>query len=303
MTKKKDSPSLVKKRGQIEEKLAGISAGFSAKLSSAERVALARHSARPKAVDFIKNLATHFVELAGDRLIRDDPAVIGGFATIAGKRVVLVAQEKGNDTESRLKRNFGMVHPEGFRKTLRLALLAEKFNLPLILLVDTPGAFPGIAAEERGQGWAIAENLKELFRIKTPILVLILGEASSGGALGMGIGDAVGMLENAYFSVISPEGCASILWRDAKRSPEAAAALKLHAEDMLAFEVVEEIIQEGRGAHLDPELTYANCLSFISKRLNDLRKVPIANLLELRYRKYRKIGSHISSEPKVASAP
>lgn len=279
----------------LEEKIDRIQKRGKSSLSSYERIQIARHQDRPRALDFIKHCSSHFLEIHGDRTFGDDLAVVGGFATIEGKKFVIAGQEKGNCTNSRLKRNFGMVHPEGFRKALRLATLAEKFHLPLLFIVDTPGAFPGLAAEERGQGSAIAVNLRELFRIKTPIIVLIIGEGCSGGALGMGIGDSIGMLEHAYFSVISPEGCASILWRDSKKSELASEALKLHSEHMLAFEIIDEIIKEGKeGAHRHPTTAYKNSIRFITEQLNLLEKLSMDELLNKRLEKFRKMGCALS---------
>lgn len=279
-------------RAEILQRLEALKTRRGDSAESFERIALSRHTGRPRTIDFIKNLFEDFVELSGDRSSGDDPAVIGGFARMGSMRFMVIGQEKGKDTQSRIERNFGMVHPEGFRKALRLAQLAEKFSLPLVLVVDTPGAHPGAAAEERGQGWAIAFNLRELFRIKTPILVVILSEGCSGGALGMGVGDAIGMAEHAYFSVISPESCASILWRNPSKAREASSALKLHAEDMLTFEIIDEIIEEGKGAHLDPALFYANTRDFILQQLAHLQTLTMDELLERRYQKFRKMGSH-----------
>ena len=191
----------------------------------------------------IKKICENFIEIAGDRLFRDDPAIVGGFATIGGIKCIVIGQEKGYDTESRVYRNFGMLNPEGFRKALRLMRLAEKFHLPIISLLDTPGAYPGLEAEESGQGWAIAHNLREMARIKTPIIVVIIGEGCSGGALGMGVGDVIGMLEHSYYSVISPEGCASILWKDSSKKVEAASSLKTQCENLLELKIIDAIIQ------------------------------------------------------------
>jgi acetyl-CoA carboxylase carboxyl transferase subunit alpha len=201
-----------------------------------------------------------------------------------------IGQQKGKDTESRIAHNFGMLQPEGFRKALRLMKLAEKFSLPIITFIDTPGAFPGLEAEIRGQGYAIALNLREMMRIKVPILVVIIGEGCSGGALGMGVGDAIGMLEHAYYSVISPEGCASILWKDKENIPRAAEALKLNAEHLLEFGLIDEILPEGEGCHLDPPLAYRGVRAFIESRWRLLKALPTHILLEERYQKYRKMG-------------
>ncbi|MCH9632295.1 MAG: Acetyl-coenzyme A carboxylase carboxyl transferase subunit alpha [Chlamydiae bacterium] len=260
-------------------------------LSPWERVAICRHPSRPHTIDYIKNMCEDFVELCGDRSFGDDHAVIGGLATIAGKKVMLIGQEKGNDTDSRIYRNFGMVHPEGFKKALRLMKMAEKFNLPIVSLIDTPGAFCGLAAEERGQGLVIAENIYEMSQIKTPIIVLIIGEGCSGGALAMAVGDVVGMLEHAYYSVISPEGCASILWKDAQKNAEAATTLKMNSENLLEFNIVDSIIKEPLGgAHHDPQYIYDGVQKFIVEELKRLKNISSDMLLESRYCKYRKIG-------------
>jgi acetyl-CoA carboxylase carboxyl transferase subunit alpha len=204
---------------------------------------------------------------------------------------MIVGQEKGNTTESRLHRNFGMLHPEGFRKALRFAQLAEKFHLPLVFLLDTPGAYPGLTAEERGQGWAIALNLRELFRLATPMIVVVIGEGCSGGALGMGIGDTVAMLEHAYYSVISPEGCASILWKDAAKNSEAASKLKMQAEDLINFEVIDSVIKEPPGgAHHNPQEVYGSVKQFVLDEWELLKVYSPAVLLDRRYQKFRKIG-------------
>jgi acetyl-CoA carboxylase carboxyl transferase subunit alpha len=256
-----------------------------------DRVVICRNPARPRSVDYIQNCTEEFVELFGDRTFQDDHAIITGFAKIDGRKVVLIAQEKGKDTESRIYRNFGMAHPEGYRKALRCMKLAEKFHLPVVVLLDTPGAYPGLTAEERGQGWAIAKNLWEMARLSTPIIVLLIGEGCSGGALGIGVGDVIGMLEHSYYSVISPEGCASILWKDAKKNEIAAAALKMHAEFLLELGIVDEVLPEPEeGAHTDPKAVYAEVQAFICRECDRLKTVPIDVLLENRYQKFRKIG-------------
>lgn len=276
---------------KLEKKLDKLKEKTYATLTPWQRVQICRHPSRPRSIDFIKNISTEFVELCGDRTFSNDPAVVGGFAKIDGRKFIIVGQEKGNDTESRLHRNFGMLHPEGFRKALRLAQLAEKFQLPLVFLLDTPGAYPGLTAEERGQGWAIAMNLRELFRIATPIIVLVIGEGCSGGALGMGIGDTVAMLEHAYYSVISPEGCASILWKDANKHSDAALQLKMQAEDLMGLDIIDTIIKEPLGgAHHDPQQIYASVKQFILDEWEVLKAFPPDVLLTRRYEKFRKMG-------------
>lgn len=276
---------------KLEEKLDTLREKVYSELTPWERVLICRHPARPHTVDYIANLFEDFQELAGDRLYSEDKAIIGGFATIGGVKCMVIGQEKGNNTESRVARNFGMLNPEGFRKALRLMKLAEKFKLPIISFLDTPGAYPGLGAEERGQGWAIATNLREMATIATPIIVLVIGEGCSGGALGMGVGDVVGMLQHAYYSVISPEGCATILWKDATKNHKAAAMLKLNAEDLLAMRIIDAIIPEPLGgAHHDPEQTYASVKQFILEQFDRLKDVGSEQLLEERYQKFRRMG-------------
>lgn len=277
---------------KLEKKLEKLKDQVYSQLSPWERVMICRHSQRPRSVDYIKNLCESFTEIFGDRLFRDDHAIVTGLAVIGGKKFVVIAQEKGCDTDSRLFRNFGMPHPEGYRKALRAMKLAEKFHLPVLSLLDTPGAYPGLTAEERGQGVAIATNLLEMARLQTPVIVVLIGEGCSGGALGMGVGDVIGMLEHAYYSVISPEGCASILWHDSAKNETAAEALKMQAEDLLEFGVIDKIIEEPQGgAHHEPKVVYDNVKKFILKEREKLTKVPLDELLEARYQKFRKMGA------------
>lgn len=276
---------------KLEKKLETLKEQVYAELSPWERVQICRHPSRPHTVNYIANICEEFHELAGDRLYGEDKAIIGGLAKIGGVKCVVIGQEKGNDTESRVARNFGMLNPEGFRKALRLMKMAEKFHLPVISFLDTPGAYPGLGAEERGQGWAIATNLREMATISTPIIVLVIGEGCSGGALGMGVGDVVGMLQHSYYSVISPEGCASILWKDAGKNHKAAAMLKLNAEDLLQMRIIDAIIPEPLGgAHHNPTETYQSVKRFILDQYNELKDVPSAKLLEDRYQKFRRMG-------------
>lgn len=256
-----------------------------------DRVKICRHPQRPHAIDYIKNCTEEFLEIFGDRTFQDDHAIITGFAKIDGQKFMVIAQEKGHDTESRLYRNFGMPHPEGYRKAMRCMKLAAKFNLPVLCLLDTPGAYPGLAAEERGQGWAIAQNLWDMAKLPTPIIVIVIGEGCSGGALGIGVGDSIGMLEHSYYSVISPEGCASILWKDASKNALAAEALKMHVEDLLKLGIVDRCIAEpAGGAHINPAAVYKSVKAFIQEEWHALKSVPIATLLENRYQKFRKMG-------------
>lgn len=291
-----DNPIFRGEIKKLEQKLEKLKQKVYSELTPWQRIQICRHPSRPHAVDFFKSMCEKFVELAGDRLFREDHSMVGGLAIIGGIKCVVIGQEKGHDTESRVYRNFGMLNPEGFRKALRLMRLAEKFHLPVVSLLDTPGAYPGLEAEERGQGWAIAHNLREMFRIQTPILVVVIGEGCSGGALGMGVGDVVGMLEHSYYSVISPEGCASILWKDASKNIEAASSLKLNAEDLLKLKIIDEIIKEPLGgAHHDPQLTYQNVKQFIVEQVNVLRRIPIPLLLEQRYLKFRQMGQYLET--------
>lgn len=276
---------------KMEKKLELLKQKVYAELKPWDRVAICRHPQRPHAIDYIQNLAEEFVELFGDRTFQDDHAIIAGLAKIDGQKFVVIGQEKGKDTESRIFRNFGMPHPEGYRKAMRCMNLAAKFNLPVLTLLDTPGAYPGLTAEERGQGWAIANNLWEMARLPTPIIVLLIGEGCSGGALGIGVGDVIGMMEHSYYSVISPEGCASILWKDASKNAIAASALKMHVEDLLELGIVDQMIAEPLGgAHLDPKAAYVNVKTFIKDQWTALKMVPIDLLLENRYQKFRKMG-------------
>jgi len=276
---------------KMEKKLEQLKKSVYSQLKPWERVSICRHPQRPHTSDYIQNICEEFVELFGDRTFQDDHAIIGGLAKINGQKFVLIGQEKGKDTESRLQRNFGMPHPEGYRKAARLMRLAAKFQLPVITLLDTPGAYPGLSAEERGQGWAIASNLLEMARLPTPILVLLIGEGCSGGALGLGIGDCIGMLEHSYYSVISPEGCASILWKDPSKNALAASALKMHAEDLAELGIIDRILPEPLGgAHQDPQAIYAQVKTFIQEVWDELKTVPSSILLENRYQKFRKMG-------------
>lgn len=259
-----------------------------------ERVQIARHPARPYALDYVQLIFSDFVELHGDRLFGDDKSMPGGLATIDGIRCVVIGHQKGRDLKENIKRNFGSAHPEGYRKALRLMRLAEKFELPLVSLIDTPGAFPGVGAEERHISEAIAMNLREMMVLKTPIISVVIGEGGSGGALGIGVADRLLMLENAYYSVISPEGCAAILWKHRSHAPEAAEALKLTASDLASFNVVDEIVAEPKGgAHVDHEETASNLKKSIIKQLKALAKLPVDQLLRARYERFRNIGEYL----------
>jgi acetyl-CoA carboxylase carboxyl transferase subunit alpha len=261
------------------------------------RVLISRHPQRPHAIDYIRAIADDFIELFGDRTYADDAAIIAGLGRIGGQKFVIIGEEKGHDTETRLKRNFGMPHPEGYRKALRLMELAEKFGLPVLTLLDTAGAYPGLSAEERGQGWAIAENLMKMARLATPIIVLVIGEGCSGGALAIGVGDVIGMLEHSYYTVISPEGCASILWKDVAKKGEAAALLKVQAENLLELGVIDEVIEEGpEGAHENRSKVFEAVKQFVCSHYERLRELPLGTLIENRYQKFRKMGKFGSDE-------
>lgn len=279
---------------KLEKKLDQLRKKVYSQLTPWERVAISRHPSRPRSIDYIRNICEDFTELFGDRLFRDDPSIIAGLTKIDGVKFMVIGQEKGCDTESRLHRNFGMPHPEGYRKAMRCMRLAAKFKLPVLNFLDTPGAYPGLAAEERGQGWAIAQNLWEMARLPTPIMVILIGEGCSGGALGMGVGDVVAMLEHSYYSVISPEGCASILYKDAGKNEIAAQSLKMHVEDLLQLDIVDAMIGEPLGgAHHNPKEVYANVKKYIADQWSILKTISPDVLIEQRYQKFRRIGKFV----------
>ena len=266
-------------------------------LSRWQRVQLARHPERPFSMDYIEAIMTDFVELHGDRSFADDTALVGGIGKIDDQSVVLIGQQKGRNTKDNLYRNFGMMRPEGYRKALRLMKLGEKFNIPIVALVDTPGAYPGIGAEERGQGEAIARNLMEMAKLNVPILAIVIGEGASGGALGIAICDRLVMLENTWYSVISPEGCASILWHDAKRAPDAADAMKVTPDDLKEIGICDRIVEEPvGGAHREPDIMTTILKNVILEELNLIEKDnQDASFLESRIQRYEKMG--IYQEP------
>lgn len=277
--------------GRMEAKLAETRAGIYENLTPWQRVQIARHTNRPFMLDYVALAFTDFEELHGDRHIGDDASMPGGFARIDGKRVVVIGHQKGRDTKENLKRNFGSAHPEGYRKALRLMKMAEKFGLPIIAMIDTPGAFPGIGAEERNIAEAIAFNLREMMLLKVPIISVVLGEGGSGGALGIGVADRVVMLENAYYSVISPEGCAAILWKHRKHAPEAAEAMKLVAPDLIGLGLIDEVIPEPTGgAHRDHQATADAFRNVILRHIAELQALTEIELLDGRYRKFRAFG-------------
>ncbi len=257
-----------------------------------QRVQMSRHPERPYTLDYINYIAnSSFIELHGDRTVKDDKAMVGGFGSIDGRTVMFIGQQKGNNTKQRQFRNFGMPNPEGYRKALRLMKMAEKFNKPIVTFIDTPGAFPGLEAEERGQGEAIARNLLEMMQLKVPVICIIIGEGASGGALGIGIGDRVLMLENTWYSVISPESCSSILWRNWNNKEKAAEALKLTANDMKANGLIDGIIPEPLGgAHNDPSTMFETVKASILSHLKELDKLPEAKRINERINKFSSMG-------------
>ncbi len=259
--------------------------------TSWERVLLARHPQRPYTLDYLKILSDDFIELHGDRKFGDDAAIVTGLATIGGQPFIVIGHQKGKNTQENLIRNFGMAHPEGYRKALRIMKLAEKFDLPVVVFIDTPGAYPGIGAEERGQAEAIARNLFEMSILDTPIIVVVIGEGGSGGALGIGVADKILMLENSIYSVISPEGCAAILWKDQSASQSAARALKITAQDLFKLGVIDEIIPEPlEGAHTDYNIMAKRIEKAILRNLKKLMDIPKEQLIKNRYDKFRKMG-------------
>jgi acetyl-CoA carboxylase carboxyl transferase subunit alpha len=284
---KEGTAEIERLRHEVEE----LRREFFANISAWQRLQLARHPQRPYTDDFIRLLFENFSEIHGDRHFSDDPAIIAGMAWFRGKPVMIVGSQKGRDTKQRLARNFGQAKPEGYRKALRATQLAAKFRRPVIVFVDTQGAYPGVDAEERGQAEAIAYNLRELARLPVPIVVIITGEGGSGGALAIAVGDRVFMLENSVYSVISPEGCASIMWRDASKAEVAAEALKITARDLLEMKLIDEIIPEPEGgAHMDPELTAKLVEPFVERSLQELSQLSPEQLISQRYEKFRKMG-------------
>jgi len=280
--------------GEIQEltkRLESLKKEIYGNLTPWQKVQIARHPHRPFTLDYIEMIMEDFIELHGDRFYGDDRALIAGLACIEERRIVIIGHQKGHNTQENINRNFGCAHPEGYRKALRVMKLAEKFKLPIVSLIDTPGAYPGIGAEERGQALAIATNIREMFSLRVPIIVCIIGEGGSGGALGIGVGDRVLMLENAYYSVISPEGCAAILWKDSSQAPLAAQALKLTAQDLLKLGIIDEIVPEPLGgAHKAPQQAALNLKEAILKNLELVSAVDLDTLLNRRYQKFKNIG-------------
>jgi len=279
---------------RLEEKLEHLKKDTYGNLTAWQRVQIARHPQRPYALDYVNTIMTDFIELHGDRAFADDKALIAGLAKLGNIRIVVLGHQKGRDTKDSLKHNFGCAHPEGYRKALRVMCLAEKFLLPVVIFIDTPGAYPGIGAEERGQAQAIALNLREMVQVAVPIVAIVIGEGGSGGALGIGVADKVCVLENAYYSVISPEGCAAILWKEGSKAPEAAEVLKLTAQDLLGAGIIDEVVPEPLGgAHRDPQGMARVLKEVIHKNLKELQALNTKELLESRYAKFRKIGAYV----------
>ncbi len=287
----------------MSQEIASLSAKFAdetrrtfQELSAWQRVQLARHPLRPQTSDYIDLMVEDFVPLAGDRLYGNDEAIICGLGRIGGRSCAIIGQQKGKDVHERRRCNFGSPHPEGYRKAMRIMRLAEKFSLPVVCLINTPGAFPGIEAEERGQSLAIAENLRDMAALRTPVVVTVIGEGGSGGALGIGVGDRLLVLENSYYSVISPEGCAAILWRDGGKAAEAAEAMKITADRLLAMGVADEVVLEPPGgAHRNPAAMAETLAAAILRNLDELSALDEQQLLDGRYAKYRAIGAYASA--------
>jgi len=284
--KSSDVKDLIAKKEAMQKKIAS-------KLTAWNRVELARRSGRPYTLDYVANIFTDFVELHGDRLYGDDPALICGLAKLDGQSVMLMGHQKGKDTKESIRRNFGMAHPEGYRKALRCMKLAEKFKLPIITFIDTMGAYPGIGAEERGQAEAIARNLMEMSIMTVPILCIVIGEGASGGAIGIGIGDRLLMFENAWFGVISPESCSAILWGDSSKKVELSETMKITADDLFGLKVIDRIIREPLGgAHWDPEQMYRILKGVLVEELEALNKIAVADLVEKRISKLASMGQY-----------
>lgn len=290
----RDDNAVAELRGELER----MQREIYSQLTPWQRVLVARHVDRPRALDYVRALMTDFIELHGDRGYSDDQAMVTGFATFRGRSVAVICQQKGKDTKDNIYRNWGMSHPEGYRKAMRVMRLAEKFRLPIVVLIDTPGAFPGIGAEERGQAEAIARNIRDMFTLETPVVCIDIGEGASGGALGVGVGDALLMLENSWYCVISPEGCAAILWKDRGMAEKAAEHLKMTAPDLLELGIIDEIIPEPLGgAHRNPDQTFVNVADVLERRLAELSQIPVDRLLDLRYNKFRNMGRFLDLSP------
>jgi acetyl-CoA carboxylase carboxyl transferase subunit alpha len=286
-----DDSSTQRQREQLQQQLESLRTSIFSNLSAWQKTLVARHPKRPHTLYYVAHLVTDFVEIHGDRKFSDDAAIICGFGCFRGRQVMIVGHEKGRDTKEKIHRNFGMPRPEGYRKALRAMLLATKYNRPIVSFIDTPGAYPGIGAEERGQAQAIAYNLREMARMRVPVVVTITGEGGSGGALALGVGNTVNILEHAIYSVISPEGCAAILWRDPAKNREAAEAMRLTAKDLLKFEIVDEIVPEvNGGAHVDPTRQAEILGDVIERQLNEMTPLDGATLTRMRHDRFRRMG-------------
>ena len=286
-----DDAGIRRQRDGLQQELTALRAQVYAGLTPWQKTLVARHPRRPYTLDYLRFLVTGFVEVHGDRKYADDPAIVAGFGEFRGRQVVVIGHQKGRDTKEKVYRNFGMPRPEGYRKALRVMALAEKFGRPILTFVDTPGAYPGIGAEERGQAEAIAHNLREMAKLRVPVLVTVTGEGGSGGALALGVGDRVNMLEFSVYSVISPEGCAAILWRDPAKAREAAAAMKMTAPDLVALDIVDEVVPEVTGgAHVDPPRQAELLGDVLERQLDELTRLPVESLIAGRYDRFRRMG-------------
>jgi acetyl-CoA carboxylase carboxyl transferase subunit alpha len=298
-----DDISIRRQRERLERELDETRAKIYASLTPWQKTLVARHPRRPYTLDYVKNLIEGFVEIHGDRKYADDPAIVTGFGLFRGRPVAIVGHQKGRDTKEKIYRNFGMPRPEGYRKAIRLMRLAEKFGRPILSFIDTPGAYPGIGAEERGQAEAIAFNLREMARLRVPVVVTVTGEGGSGGALAIGVGNRVNILEFAVYSVISPEGCAAILWRDPSKSRDAALAMKTTAPDLFRLDIVDEVIPEvAGGAHVDPVRQAAIVGDTVERQIRELERLEPDGLVSQRYDRFRKLGKFMDAAPGVAAA-
>lgn len=287
------SLNVVAELAPLERKLSDLRVEIYRNLSPLQRVQVARIARRPFTADYVRLAFTDFIELHGDRLFRDDAAIIGGWARLEGETVMIIGHQRGRDTKENLKRNFGMPHPEGYRKALRLMQIAARFHAPVITLIDTPGAYPGLGAEERGQSEALARNILEMSILPTPIITVVIGEGGSGGALALGVADRILMFENSVYSVISPEGCAAILWKDASQRERAAEALKLTSDDLLRLGLVDEIIPEPvGGAHFDPDAAGESLRAALIRQMTELRKLKADKLIKRRHDKFAAMGAY-----------
>jgi len=297
-----ESPETMEELARLERKADRLRKEIYAKLTRWQRVKLARHPRRPYTLDYMKIIAPEFLEMHGDRKFGDDPAIVAGFAVVEGMPLVIIGHQKGRDTKENIYRNFGMAHPEGYRKALRIMRTAATFGIPIVTLIDTPGAYPGLGAEERGQSEALARNILEMAHLKVPIVTVVIGEGGSGGALALAVGDVVLMMENAIYSVITPEGCAAILWKDATKAEQAAEALRLTAPDLLELHVIDEIIPEPiGGAHRDPEDMAHRLRDAVMRHVRALIGLPKQELLDRRLEKYLKMGVYLEEAATAAN--